>query len=95
MNSYDADKRVFGITHNQVGAILLDYWNLPKEVVVAVARHHRRTDTDTLMQILQLAEILEGSDPTAPHDPNIDALVPIWQEKLLESGAFPIVEQKP
>ncbi len=82
MNSYETERRLFGITHNQVGAILLDFWNLPKDIVLAVARHHRRTGTDTLLQILQLAEILEGSDPFAPHDPVVDTLVPLWREKL-------------
>ncbi len=82
MNPMDIERRLFGIPHNQVGAILLDFWNLPHDIVTAVARHHRRSGTDTLLQILQLAEYLEGSKPTAHHDPAIESLAPLWRERL-------------
>lgn len=36
----EAEKRIFGATHAEVGAYLLGLWGLPSEVVRAVAFHH-------------------------------------------------------
>ncbi|MBI5863894.1 MAG: HDOD domain-containing protein [Planctomycetes bacterium] len=40
----EAERRVFGATHAEVGAYLLGLWGLPDAVVEAVAFHHRPTD---------------------------------------------------
>lgn len=34
------EQRVFGGTHAEIGAFLIEQWNLPKEIVVAVREHH-------------------------------------------------------
>ena len=31
---------IIGVTHDMIGSLLLRNWNLPEEVVVAVAEHH-------------------------------------------------------
>jgi HD-like signal output (HDOD) protein len=85
--SYDADGGVFGITHDDVGAALLEYWNLPPEIVHGVATHHRRAGGEALVQILQIAEAIEGSDPSAPHDPGVNGLIADWKKKLAQEPA--------
>ena len=37
------EKRLLGVTHQEIGAWLLEAWSLPEELVVA-ARHHRDED---------------------------------------------------
>jgi len=37
---HDIEKRLFGITHSEVGEILLTAWMFPSDVVSAVAHHH-------------------------------------------------------
>ncbi len=37
---FEAEKRLFGTTHAEVGAYLLGLWCLPEDVVAAVAHHH-------------------------------------------------------
>ncbi len=37
---YDAEKRLYGTTHAEIGAYLLGLWGMPDEVVEAVAHHH-------------------------------------------------------
>lgn len=37
---YEAERRVLGVTHAEVGAYLLGLWGLPYPVVEAVANHH-------------------------------------------------------
>jgi HD-like signal output (HDOD) protein len=37
---HEAERRVFGATHSQVGAYLIGIWGLPDQIVEAVAWHH-------------------------------------------------------
>jgi len=37
----EAEREVFGISHSEAGAILLDEWNFPNEIVDVVRWHHR------------------------------------------------------
>lgn len=38
---YEAEKKVFGSTHSEVGAYLLDLWGLPNSIVIATAFHNK------------------------------------------------------
>lgn len=40
-----AEQEILGCTHAEIGAFLLNRWNLPDEVVEAVALHHRPGDS--------------------------------------------------
>jgi putative nucleotidyltransferase with HDIG domain len=40
----DAESRVLGINHAEVGALLLEHWNLPLDLVEAVHFHHAPDD---------------------------------------------------
>jgi len=84
---YEADAQIFGITHDDVGSALLNYWNLPQEITAAVTNHHRKVGDDTLAKVLQLAELLDddGSRKADPHDPYVIARVPAWRDKLKEA----------
>jgi HD-like signal output (HDOD) protein len=43
---YEAEERIFGATHAQVGAYLLWLWNLPTPVIAATAYHHTPAEQD-------------------------------------------------
>ena len=36
----DQEKLDFGVTHNRVGAMLMDLWGMPQDIVEAVLKHH-------------------------------------------------------
>jgi len=72
---HEAESKFFKISHEDVGATLLKFWNLPPEIVTAISQHHRCTNNDILTKTLQIADILECSDATVPHDPEIDPLI--------------------
>lgn len=46
MSSSDAETKVFGANHSEVGAYLLGLWGLPSQVVKAVAHHHDPSTPD-------------------------------------------------
>jgi HD-like signal output (HDOD) protein len=76
-----AEEKIFGHTHPIVGAALLEYWNLPLQIAQAVARSHQTSDTDALVQILQIADVLYNG-PSSPHDAVVDGMIPSWRETL-------------
>lgn len=79
---YDADRRVFGVSHDIVGATLLELWNFPDEISRAVSGHHASAHNNQLATILQIADALTTSDPSSPHDPHIDPLLDDWRNRL-------------
>jgi HD-like signal output (HDOD) protein len=76
-----ADRQAFGITHDEVGAALLAHWNFPEEIIQAVLQHHGKVGNNTLLRILQIAEVLWSGDESGPHDPDVIAETPSWKEK--------------
>lgn len=87
ISRYEADLQVFTVTHDEVGAALLEFWNFPREIVFAVANHHGDTFGDTLTQILQLAEGIETAEPNNPHDSSLNALLDEWRSRLVAVGS--------
>lgn len=79
---YEADALVYGITHDEVGAALLEYWNFPRDIVQTVAAHHRKTAETPLAKIVQIAEGVSVVDLTNPHDPSLDRQIVSWRQKL-------------
>jgi HD-like signal output (HDOD) protein/prolyl-tRNA editing enzyme YbaK/EbsC (Cys-tRNA(Pro) deacylase) len=37
----DHERAVLGMEHSELGALLLEQWNMPQEIIVAVREHHR------------------------------------------------------
>jgi len=44
--SFEAEKDVFGMTHDEVGMRLLKKWMFPESLLIAVGYHHRPQDAD-------------------------------------------------
>jgi len=42
----EAEKRVIGVDHGEIGARVLERWNFPAEIVTAVEKHHKRLEPD-------------------------------------------------
>jgi HD-like signal output (HDOD) protein len=84
MRPYDVDKSLFELTHDDVAAALLEYWNLPAEIVEGVRLHHRDTNGNVFPLIMQIAAIVEESDSAMPHDPEAEKLAVEWAVRLQE-----------
>jgi hypothetical protein len=63
---HEAETRVLGASHAEVGAYLLGLWGLPYPIVEAVARHHTPEDVRIakfdVLASLALAMALSGTD---------------------------------
>ena len=63
---YEAEARVLGASHAEVGAYLLGIWGLPYSIVEAVARHHTpecvRAERFDVLAALAVAMALSGTD---------------------------------
>lgn len=82
ISRYEADLRVFKVTHDEVGGALLEFWNFPREIVFAIVNHHGNSFDDPLTMILQIAESVESTEINNPHDPSLDPLIEEWREKM-------------
>ena len=59
--AFEAEKGVFGMTHDKVGLKLLERWMFPKSLVTAVGFHHRPLEEDKKSLypvIIHIADIL-------------------------------------
>ncbi len=79
---FEADKKVFHITHDKIGPAILNLWNFPPEIVIPVSRHHSDTDGDIPSQILQISDALLSKEHNHTHDADVDALIEQWREKI-------------
>ncbi len=87
---YEAERRTFGVTHDHLGRMLLDYWSIPAQIGEVVARHHDTPAGDQLLQIIQIADLLEGNGASSgPHDPALLPVVEQWRAKLSPATAMP------
>ncbi len=86
-----AEREAFRLSHEEIGAALLELWNFPGPMVAAIAHHHSATNGDILTQIMQTADCLVETAPPA-HDPVVDSLVDFWRERL---EGFGITESVP
>ena len=69
----EAERRVLGASHAEVGAYLLGIWGFPSSIVEAVAHHHSthrvaQTDFDTLALLSVAHALAEGAENHAFHD---------------------------
>jgi HD-like signal output (HDOD) protein len=54
---YDAEEEIIGLNHGQIGRELCESWNLPGELIDAVACHHRPTSAENDSEIASLVNI--------------------------------------
>ncbi len=93
----EAEQKVFGATHAEVGAYLLGIWGLPDPIIEAVAFHHRPADAETHtmpLTAVHVADALEhkhreGNEETGTERLDMEYLkklglaerLPVWEEQ--------------
>jgi len=63
----DAEQALYGIDHAEVGAMILDSWNMP-DILIQSARHHHASNDDLVKNLCTLAdEFVAMHWPTLQH----------------------------
>lgn len=82
----EAEIAVLGFTHAEVGAILLEHWNLPASLVLPVRFHHRVADapdfqTETALVHLgsSVSHLMETEQPKGV-EPVLDVDAGVWSQ---------------
>ena len=85
------EREVFGFTHVEVGARLMESWHLPEEMVDAVSHHHKSpSEAPPLSHVLKganlLAEVLWTTD-----SPHMRLLLPLLKTRF-DLGVDDLIE---
>ncbi len=82
-----AEQQVLGLTHPQVGALVIDHWRFPAEIISAVARHHDPAPPPTgqrvsLSGLIHLADVMvHALDLSQEAHEAVPRLEPaVWQQ---------------
>jgi len=85
VSMHDAELRVFGVSHAEVGAAVARQWNFPAPIAGAIDQHHQTLAIPTLghltlSHLLQLANHMAHGLESAPSDDRAALLVdPMWR----------------
>jgi putative nucleotidyltransferase with HDIG domain len=84
LSASEAERRLFGVTHAQLGAYLLALWGLPDEVVRIVEHHHSPSllRDPSLIEPLLLVHVAQGLDDSRDGKAQLDSA-------FLEKEGFP------
>jgi HD-like signal output (HDOD) protein len=75
---YEAERRLFAPAHDQLGAAVLEYWNLPRSVVQPVACHHGTVGENVIARIAQIADRLMDVRSADPYDTSLEQEISAW-----------------
>jgi putative nucleotidyltransferase with HDIG domain len=96
----DLEEKIFGITHAEMGAVLLIRWNIPKEIVLPVRYHHDPfavTDMQDLVNIVYFAEKISTYLLTPEQQAMINEYFvenEIWHKMCKQYGELNLLENR-
>lgn len=79
-----ADASAFRITHDQLGATLLRFWNFPEEIVGAIEGHHDMKDPTAIQSILRVAEEVERISTNGSAGPDASPAAIEWHARIAD-----------
>lgn len=59
----ELERAHFGIDHAELGAVMLQSWNAPSDIVLQVSRHHRTLDSDDMAWLAEMPSRFAGLLP--------------------------------
>ena len=74
----DAEQRLLGITHAQVGALVAANWSFPEDFVEAIKEHHAPPEGALLPSLIHLSDLLVRT--RIPNGPADESLVVVLEE---------------
>ncbi len=78
----EIDYKVFDVPHSYIGASLLQLWNFPSEIVLAVANHHNNSIEHEFIQIIQIADAIEDESSLNNNNSELSDKIAYWRNIL-------------
>lgn len=75
----DAEWRMLGITHADVGAMVAENWNFPQELVEAIRDHHTPREGSFLASLIHLSDLLVRT--RIPNGPADEVMMVVLEEE--------------
>ncbi len=94
MPVHQAEQELFGFTHEEVGALLIDRWKLPQRIALLVQGHHQSlTTNDRNCALIEYADYCANQlgycmNPDAPQEPFDTRVLNVLGITLEESEQF-------
>jgi putative nucleotidyltransferase with HDIG domain len=91
---YESEKQLFDVTHEEIGGILAERWNLPQNLRQAVVHHHApvpNRDHYMVSAVVQCADVfVRAMDYGNGGDQRIPEISPqVWKDVGLENTLLP------
>jgi putative nucleotidyltransferase with HDIG domain len=94
----EAEWRILGITHAEVGALVATQWNFPEPLVRAIRTHHDEPSPDFLASLIQLCDLLVRTCvPNGPADETLSFVLgeqPAFQQVFAGAAASDLDEER-
>ncbi len=84
---FEAEKNAFGVTHEEVGAMLLKRWMFPENLIAAVQYHHRPRQLKGDFRfplVVYAADVLAHLNEIAEEDQALDPGLHFFDPEVLE-----------
>jgi putative nucleotidyltransferase with HDIG domain len=97
-----AERRVLGVSHEDVGEQVAQLWRLPADMAAAISHHHqprqgshRATELEKLVHVAEvLAETLPGAIDLPGHEQPTGLQPEVWRELALDQGLLDKVRER-
>ena len=71
MSNWEAERRIFGTTHSEIGGYLLGLWGLPDAIVEALLYHHAPRESNTssfsVLSVVHIANVFAHEISETPY----------------------------
>lgn len=82
-NEYAIEQKIFSITHDRVGKLLLSFWNFPSIIIESIEQHHAiNIAGNTFVELMQISTILASPKKQIQHDESLNQHIEFWQNQL-------------
>jgi len=67
LSFYDAEQKIFKISHEIVGAKVLEFWNFPQSIIEIILNHHFEDNLSDEVKLIQIVDHMVSSELSGPH----------------------------
>lgn len=69
---YQAEQKVFNLSHETAGAKVLEFWNFPQSIIEIVLNHHQTESLTDEVKLIQIVDRMVSRELSGPHFKNLE-----------------------